>query len=98
MIEAQQQEIAMNNADMPAMPVSDVSNFRDGFTKREMIAMSLPHAEMEINPQFAHELIGREINWDDKLDIIKVAAEIEAIQRVMRADALLAELDKCQKT
>ena len=102
----------MDNGNMPAMPQSATSegyscNYYDyggpgiptGLTKREMMAAMLPDVGMEIDSRAVPGFIGRDVNWGDILDGLKASAEVEAIHRVIRADALLAELDrKCQKS
>ena len=95
----------MKNSDMPAMPV-ELSGFGQyapiaymGMTKREMIAVMLPDVGMEIDSRAVPSFIGRDVNWGDILDGLKASAEVEAIHRAIRADALLAELERtCQKS
>ena len=95
----------MKNSDMPAMPV-ELSGFGQyapiaymGMTKREIMAAMLPDVGLEIDSRVVPGFIGRDVNWGDILDGLKASAEVEAIHRVIRADALLAELDRtCQKS
>lgn len=98
----------MKNADMPAMPIADDCGRPAmygadgvealGLTKREMIAASLPVVDFSVKSQFVREVIGRDVNWGDVRDAMKASAEIEAVHRAIRADALLAELERtCQK-
>ena len=101
----------MKNADMPAMPTQTYDHGaamqglavtvtdKSGLTKREMMAAMLPDVGLEIDSRAVPGFIGREVNWGDILDGLKASAEVEAIHRVIRADALLAELDRtCQKS
>lgn len=92
----------MKNADLPAMPLSGGSepfHGYQGMTKREMMAAMLPDVGLEIDSRAVPGFIGRDVNWGDILDALKASAEVEAIHRVIRADALLAELDRtCQKS
>jgi hypothetical protein len=90
----------MNDADMAAMPTqSNGGDIFGGLTKREMMAATLPEMEMRVSQESACELLGRQVDWNDALDEIRAAAAIEAIQRAIRAGALLAELGRtCHKT
>ena len=73
--------------------------FAVGMTKREIMAAMLPDVGLEIDSSVVPSFIGRDVNWGDILDGLKASAEVEAIHRVIRADALLAELDRtCQKS
>lgn len=93
----------MKNSDMPAMPFeigdeAQGSRWWSGLTKREMMAATLPDIEIKVDYKAIPELIGRDVDWNDMRDVIKAGAEVEAIQRVIRADAILAELERtCQK-
>ena len=66
-----------------------------GLTKREYFAAALPHLEFECRDiKVMSEFIGRDINDNDEIDILKASAEFEAKLRLMRVDAHLAELEK----
>lgn len=95
----------MNNADMPAMPItledgevwSETEDHALGLTKREhfAITLSMGSDEVEFNDKATFEqFIGRSIDESDPFDMIRAACELEAKFRVMKADALLSELER----
>lgn len=91
----------MKNSDIAGLEHQSLGVMRDpneltsGLTKREHFAASLPHIEVELNGlESLSEVIGRSIDVDDVIDCLKAGAEFEAIYRVIRADAHLAELEK----
>lgn len=68
-----------------------------GLTKREYFAATLPMDadEVKFNEKEALEqFIGRAFDENDTLDMARAACELEAKFRVMKADALLAELER----
>ena len=76
----------LSEADMP---------MNIGLTKREMFAM---HADVSDFEFYSHDdisdFIGRKIDEDSTIDMIKAGLELQAKLKVMAADALLVELDK----
>ena len=66
-----------------------------GLTKREHFALIIKVDEIKFSGMEAMgEFIGREINQESTLDIIKAQAETDAKIKVIYADALLKELEK----
>lgn len=101
--------MTIKNADMPAMPCNKSIDTHeswdkltgggrfipaDGLTKREKFALHQSIDGLECNIIFMSEVIGREIDTSDKIDMLKAAIEFEAKIKVMKADALLKELEK----
>jgi len=97
----------MKNADIPANPQTifisehqDIHSSADstetsGLTKLESIAKDLPHMDIQFNDlDEMTEFLGIEKNIEFHYDAVILAIEIEAKIRVMRAKALLAELEK----
>ena len=97
----------MKNADIPANPQTifitesgyiytslDYTE-TSGLTKLESIAKDLPHIDIQFNDlDEMTEFLGVEKNIESHYDAVTLAIEIEAKIRVMRAKALLAELEK----
>lgn len=96
----------MKNADMPAMPTTVKANEQEkafgavdaqyqGLTKREIFAMHATCDGFEFSDaKTSEEFIGRSVDWNCINDMIKASCEVSAKIKVMKADALLAELDK----
>ena len=94
----------MNNADMPAMPTQymdltqnggELYCDQQGLTKREIFAMHATCDGFEFkDTKSSEDFIGRAVDWDCFNDMIKASCEVSAKIKVMKADALLAELDK----
>jgi len=93
----------MRNADMPAMPNALAYPSNDGYmitlglTKREYFAahMQIDSDEIEFHNQATLEsFLGRTVDHGDFTDMMRAACEVDAKFRLMKADALLAELEK----
>ena len=93
----------MNNADMPAMPTPVMENGSTshgteptyGLTKRDMMAKDMELRDIEFkNMAYFEDFIGRKVDQNSTIDMIKSQLECAAKLKVMYADALLAELEK----
>lgn len=86
-----------DNSRKPANPVhnNDGVLVGSGLTKREAIAKDLPHIEVEFGGLGTMcKFIGVDTVPESIDEILSVTFATEARIRVMRADALLKELDK----
>ena len=98
----------MKNSDMPAMPVTDEAGmpFNDvpsencsiGLTKREHFAATMTYNPTDIarftDEHSLCEFLGHSVDLSSKMGRAKAGVELEARIRVMKADALLAELER----
>jgi len=70
---------------------------QQGLTIRQVFAMSAKFDEDEFsfkNDKSIEYFIGRVVDWNDMTDKINALIEVEAKIKVMKADALIAELNK----
>lgn len=93
---------------MPAMPQAartdgfgckygnGVNQVPTGMTKREMLAMNADVKEVmgKLSDDDIQRLVDWKINWVCHFDISKAYFEIESKLQIIKADALLAELEK----
>ena len=87
----------MSNGNELAYPIAetDTGSFNEGLTKREAIAKDLPHIEVEFGDlSIMCKFIGVDTVPESIDEILSVTFATEAKIRVMRADALLKELNK----
>ena len=85
--------LGFKSKDLEAMEAAGILK---GLTKREHFAV---HADVtdemvDMKREFIATLINRDIDNSDALDIIRAHCECEAVLKVMKADALIAELNK----
>lgn len=92
----------MDNANQPAFPVPASTVTREGLTKREYLAAMIDPQETidAYTLDFWEKLIGRKSPVSggtviaSPLERLQFWAEVEAKVRIIKADALLAELVK----
>ncbi len=90
------------NEDHYAFPTFDENGahpdeFNAGLTKREYFATNVifNHSELSVSDKnFLEALLDRSVDTNDAFDMLNAGYELEAKIRVMKADALIKELNK----